>query len=111
MEIDQENLEQETERALTPPPPEKPKKSKKGRGGAKKSSKKLATKKEMYSDSDFDPDTVDNGSDSGPDHRDMDIYHDPEVTMATMGPSPRDASPEISGPRTRNRSKSSLTKK
>jgi len=109
MDIDQENLEEETERQLTPPPKHQVKKTREtkkkptgGKRGGQKNSKKVI-KTEILSSDDSD-----NGQDlgGGASQPDMDPDYDPEVTMAAMGPS-REPSPERSaGPRTRNKSKS-----
>ena len=109
MDIDQENLEEETERQLTPPPKHQVKKTREtkkkptgGKCGDQKNSKKVI-KTEILSSDDSD-----NGQDlgGGASQPDMDPDYDPEVTMAAMGPSREPSSERSDGPRTRNKSRS-----
>merc|ERR1712038_1125310 len=109
VEIDQEDLEEETERQLTPPSNlakkarQTKKKSTRGKYDNQKNNKKVI-KTEILSSNDSD-----NGQDldGGVSQSDMDPDYDPKVMTATeVEPSPETSSERSTGPRTRNKSRS-----
>ena len=111
VEIDQADLEEKTERQLTPPSNlakkarQTKKKSTRGKYDNQKNNKKVI-KTEILSSNDSD-----NGQDldGGVSQSDMDPDYDPKV-MTAMEPSPEPSSERSTGPRTRNKSRSESMK-